>query len=81
MQSEQPGPGPLAKVPTADQYGRGMDVLVVVDGADVPGPIAARARRRIDVEHGPVAPATIADLRAHIPRSVGVIGAPTDRGG
>jgi cystathionine beta-synthase len=57
-----------------------MDVLVVVDGAEVPGPIAARARRRVDVVHGPLTPATIADLRAHIPRSVGVIAAATDEG-
>jgi cystathionine beta-synthase len=51
-----------------------MDVLVVVDGAAVPERIAARARRRIEVGHGPLASNTIADLRAHIPRSVGVIG-------
>jgi cystathionine beta-synthase len=51
-----------------------MDVLVVVDGANVPERIAARARRRIDVSHGDLGSNTIADLRAHIPRSVGVIG-------
>jgi cystathionine beta-synthase len=51
-----------------------MDVLVVVDGAAVPERIAARARRRIDVTHGTLGSNTIADLRAHIPRSVGVIG-------
>ena len=52
-----------------------MDVLVVVDGAPVPGRLAARARRRIDIPAGLVTSGTIADLRAHIPRSVGVIGA------
>jgi len=51
-----------------------MDVLVVVDGAAVPERIAARARRRIDVSSGTLGSNTIADLRAHIPRSVGVIG-------
>lgn len=52
-----------------------MDVLVVVDGGPVPERLAVRARRRIEVESGPVSTATIAELRAHIPRSVGVIGA------
>jgi hypothetical protein len=47
-----------------------MDVLVVVDKAEVPERLAARARRRVDVAAGPVASHTIADLRAHIPRSV-----------
>ena len=57
-----------------------MDVLVVVDGAAVPERIAARARRRIEVGHGPLASNTIADLRAHIPRSVGVIGGDSPEG-
>jgi cystathionine beta-synthase len=51
-----------------------MDVLVVVDGAAVPERIAAKARRRIEVSHGTLGSNTIADLRAHIPRSVGVVG-------
>jgi cystathionine beta-synthase len=51
-----------------------MDVLVVVDGAPVPERVAARARRRIDVPAQELAAATLAELRAHIPRSVGVIG-------
>src|ERR1700728_3532021 len=55
-----------------------MDVLVVVDGAPVPERVAARARRRLDVPAGPVTSSTVADLRAHIPRSVGVIGAATE---
>jgi cystathionine beta-synthase len=57
-----------------------MDVLVVVDGAAVPERIAARARRRIDVSHGTLGSNTIADLRAHIPRSVGVLGHDTAEG-
>jgi cystathionine beta-synthase len=52
-----------------------MDVLVVVDDAPVPERLAARARRRVDVRAGPLPSVTVADLRAHIPRSVGVIGA------
>jgi cystathionine beta-synthase len=51
-----------------------MDVLVVVAGAPVPPRLEARARRRIDVPAGPLTSATVADLRAHIPRSVGVTG-------
>jgi cystathionine beta-synthase len=57
-----------------------MDVLVVVDGAAVSERIAARARRRIDVSHGTLGSNTIADLRAHIPRSVGVVGHDTAEG-
>ena len=57
-----------------------MDVLVVVDHAPVPERIGARARRRVDVQSGPVDSTTVADLRAHIPRSVGVIGDDTDLG-
>ncbi|HET7523070.1 MAG TPA: cystathionine beta-synthase [Acidimicrobiales bacterium] len=50
-----------------------MDVLVVVDESDIPERLAVKARRRVDVASGDVPSATIADLRAHIPRSVGVI--------
>jgi cystathionine beta-synthase len=57
-----------------------MDVLVVVDDTAVPERLVARARRRVDVGAGPLTSSTIADLRAHIPRSVGVIGAPTEAG-
>jgi len=52
-----------------------MDVLVVVDAVPVPERLAAQARRRVDVPAGPLTAAIVADLRAHIPRSVGVIGA------
>jgi cystathionine beta-synthase len=57
-----------------------MDVLVVVDKAQVPERLAARARRRVDVAAGTIASHTIADLRAHIPRSVGVIGSDSEQG-
>ena len=57
-----------------------MDVLVVIDLAPVPEPLASRARRRVDVGHGPLPSATIGELRAHIPRSVGVIGPRGDEG-
>ncbi len=57
-----------------------MDVLVVLDGAPVPERLTVRARRRIDVRSGLLASATVADLRAHIPRSVGVLGLPTGPG-
>jgi cystathionine beta-synthase len=52
-----------------------MDVLVVVDAVSVPDRLAVRARRRVDVRSGALASGMVADLRAHIPRSVGVIGA------
>jgi cystathionine beta-synthase len=51
-----------------------MDVLVVIDSAPVPEELAGRTRRRVDVAAGPVPSAAVAELRAHIPRSVGVIG-------
>ena len=57
-----------------------MDVLVVIDRAAVPPRLAGRARRRVDVVHGPVDSGTVAELRAHIPRSVGVIGPPGPEG-
>ena len=50
-----------------------MDVLVVVDEARVPERLAARARRLVDVKSGDLPSTTIADLRAHIPRSIGVL--------
>ncbi|HET9076309.1 MAG TPA: cystathionine beta-synthase [Acidimicrobiales bacterium] len=53
-----------------------MDVLVVIDKAEVPPRLAGRARRRVDVAHGELGSGTIAELRAHIPRSVGVVGPP-----
>jgi cystathionine beta-synthase len=57
-----------------------MDVLVVVDDAPVPERIAVKARRRVDVAAGDLPSSTVADLRAHIPRAVGVIGTDSDEG-
>ena len=57
-----------------------MDVLVVVDDAPVPERIGVKARRRVDVAHGDLSSSTVADLRAHIPRAVGVIGIDSDEG-
>ena len=51
-----------------------MDVLVVVDAASVPNRLAARARHRIEVSGGVLAPEVVADIRTRIPRQVGVTG-------
>jgi cystathionine beta-synthase len=51
-----------------------MDVLVVIDDAPVPARIGERARRRVQVPHGELSSSTVSDLRAHIPRSIGVVG-------
>lgn len=40
----------------------------------MPERIASRARKQVEVEGSPVPSSAIADLRAHIPRSVGVVG-------
>ena len=57
-----------------------MDVLLVIDAAEVPERLSARARRRVDVAYGPLPPEIIADLRAHIPRSVGLVAPDSDQG-
>ena len=57
-----------------------MDVLLVIDDATVPERLSARARRRVDVARGPLPPETIADLRVHIPRSVGLVAPDSDEG-
>jgi cystathionine beta-synthase len=57
-----------------------MDVLVVIDGTAVPERLSVRARRRVDVASGPLLPETIADLRAHIPRSIGLVAPDSDHG-
>ncbi len=58
-----------------------MDVLVVVGDQPAPDRLVVRSRRRIRIPAGPVAGGTIADLRAHIPRSVGVWGGDAGVGG
>src|SRR5579875_1027083 len=55
-----------------------MDVLVSVGDVAVPARLAARARRALSVPPGPLPVGTIADLRAHIPRQVGVVGEPDE---
>ena len=60
--------------------GARMDVLLVIDRAEVPARLAGRARRRVDIAHGPLDSTTIGELRAHIPRSVGVVGPETGDG-
>jgi cystathionine beta-synthase len=49
-----------------------MDVLVVVGDEAPPPRLVARSRRQLHIAGGAVGSDTIADLRAHIPRSVGV---------
>ncbi len=51
-----------------------MDVLVTVGDAPVPHRLTARARRELHVPPGPLPVGTVAELRAHIPRQVGVTG-------
>jgi cystathionine beta-synthase len=57
-----------------------MDVLLVIDAAAVPERLLARARRRVDVAYGQLPPETIADLRAHIPRSIGLVAPDSEEG-
>src|SRR5215218_2824230 len=51
-----------------------MDVLVVVGDVTVPERFAARARRTLHTDVGGDTTPLIADLRAHLPRVVGVAG-------
>jgi cystathionine beta-synthase len=57
-----------------------MDVLLVIEAAAVPERLSARARRRVDAVYGLLPPTTIADLRAHIPRSIGLIAPDNEEG-
>jgi cystathionine beta-synthase len=52
----------------------GVDVLVVVGDVTVPERLASRARRSVAVEAGRVTSDTVAELRAYLPRTLGVIG-------
>ena len=58
-----------------------MDLLVVVGDAPVPSRLAARARRLARVEPGGDLTALVGDLRSHIPRRVGVLGAGAEAAG
>jgi cystathionine beta-synthase len=51
-----------------------MDVLVIVGDTPVPERLLVRSRRQLKVQPGEVAPETVAELRAHVPRLVGVVG-------
>ncbi|MCU1354495.1 MAG: cystathionine beta-synthase, partial [Acidimicrobiales bacterium] len=51
-----------------------MDILVVLGDDAPPEPLAAKARRIIRLAGGTVDLAAMAELRGHIPRSVGVFG-------
>jgi cystathionine beta-synthase len=55
-----------------------MDVLVCVGDVSVPARLSNRARREIGVPPGRLSVGTVAELRAHIPRQVGVIGEPDE---
>src|SRR5262245_52708875 len=57
-----------------------MDLLVVVGEATPPARLAARARRTVHVEPGAALVGLVADVRSHIPRRVGVLGAGADAG-
>jgi cystathionine beta-synthase len=57
-----------------------MDILLVIGAADIPERVSARARRQVDVASGPLPPEIIADLRAHIPRSIGLLAPDSDQG-
>jgi cystathionine beta-synthase len=52
-----------------------VDVLVIVGATPAPPRLLARANHHIVLDGDAVTPATIADLRAHIPHAVGVVGA------
>jgi cystathionine beta-synthase len=52
-----------------------VDVLVVVGSLPPPARLLARANHHLVIAGAPVPPETIADIRAHIPHAVGVVGA------
>ncbi len=55
-----------------------MDVLVCVGDVAVPPRLSARARRELNIPAGQLPLGTVSELRAHIPRTVGVIGEPDE---
>jgi cystathionine beta-synthase len=57
-----------------------VDALVVVGPSPAPTRLAVRARHLVQVDAAPLSPNVIADLRARIPRDVGVLG-PADGAG
>jgi cystathionine beta-synthase len=57
-----------------------VDALVVVGPSPAPTRLAARARHLVHAEAAPLSPHVVADLRARIPRDIGVLG-PADGAG
>src|SRR5690606_952700 len=57
---------------------RYMDLLVVVGEAEPPARLTVRARRQVHLAAGAPLLDLIADLRGHIPRRIGVLGAGAD---
>jgi cystathionine beta-synthase len=55
-----------------------MDVLVSIGDSSPPPRLIARARRHVVVAGAPLSGSEVAELRAHIPRSLGVLGEPDD---
>ena len=55
-----------------------MDLLLVVGDVEVPARLAVRARRTVALASGEALTSIFADLRGHIPRRVGVVGAAAD---
>jgi cystathionine beta-synthase len=55
-----------------------MDVLVSVGDVAVPPRLSARARREMTVPAGALPVGVVAELRARIPRRIGVVGAPEE---
>jgi cystathionine beta-synthase len=51
-----------------------VDALVVVGPAPAPTRLAARVRHHVHADAAPLSPDVVADLRARIPRDVGVLG-------
>jgi cystathionine beta-synthase len=51
-----------------------VDVLVVVGTQDVPGQLLERARHVVRIPESRLGPTTVAEVRARIPRDVGVVG-------
>src|ERR1700722_8494431 len=54
---------------------RAVDVLVIVGAEPAPPRLLARANHHLPMDSDTVTPGIIADLRAHIPHAVGVVGA------
>src|SRR5687768_9299069 len=65
---------------SAGEEGSGMRVLVVVGEGEPPERLAVRADRVLHTAGSQLEPQLLADVRAHIPEDVAVVGAPAGRG-